>query len=126
MGEAVRKIEVRYVQETPLDFCLDLWVRFCRRDDSSLGWRGRSALLESDAYADPDQLYERREMQAAEAMDAMIGSLKTHHGWAIRKRCGQAMLWRFPQLIFADVLAEAENILTEQMKKNLATRNYFN
>lgn len=122
---AVRQIEVRVMVHTPLDICLDLWLRWQSRSDLGIGWRGRSASLVGDSVASSDQLYDRMDSQTGEAMDAMIGDLKVQHNWAIKKRCGLATVWKFPSLVFADVLLEAEKELEKKMKINLATRNYF-
>lgn len=121
----MRKIEVREIVQTPLDVCLDLWLRWQHRPDVGLGWRGRSVSLESDSAASSDQLYDRMDNQTAEAMEVMIGDLKVQHNWAIKKRCGLSTVWRFPSLVFADVLIDAEMELEKKMKINLATRNYF-
>lgn len=120
-----RDIPVFDIQFTPLDKCLKLWLRWQSRNDSGLDWRGRSVVLESEAAASSEQLYDRMDSRTAEAMDAMIGDLKPQHNWAIKKRCGLATIWRFPQLVFADELEAAEAELVAKMKKNLATYNYF-
>ncbi len=120
-----RKIEVRFVEETPLDVCLDLWVRWQHRSDVGIGWRGRSAGLVSDAEADAEQLYDRMDSEVGEAVDVMISDLKVQHNWAIKKRCAIATQWKFPSLIFADVLADAEKALESKLKKNIATHKYF-
>lgn len=125
MNILARKIDVRFFNQTPLDVCLDIWVRWQNRDDLSLGWRGRSVALDSDACADSEQLYDRMDNETAKAMETMIGDLKLHEAWAIKRRCGLATVWNFPRLIFADVLAQAELALEKKMQINIATRNYF-
>ena len=125
MKLGARKIEVRFVEQTPLDICLDLWLRWQDRSDSGIGWRNRSVALSSEASASSEQLYDRMDNETAEAMDTMIGDLKVQHNWAIKKRCGIATAWKFPSLIFADVLLDAEAALEKKMKINLATHNYF-
>jgi hypothetical protein len=124
-GGAQGLLETFRDRRTPLQKCLDLWLRWLHRGDSGIGWRGRSAMLESDASASSEQLYDRMDNHAGEAVDAMIDSLPTHQGWAIRKRCGLVTLWRFPLLVYADVLAQAEAELEKKLKINIATRNYF-
>ena len=121
-----RKIEVApYHAPTGLDLCLDVWLQWQRRNDSSLGWRGRSAMLEGECTADSEQLYDNMDNNAALAVEAMMTGLPRCLDWAIRKRCGIATVWRFPSLVFADVLLEAEAELTKKLKNNIATRNYF-
>jgi hypothetical protein len=126
-----RKIEIRIVEQSPLDVLLELWVRWQQRDDHGLGWRGRCAIIEggsdecSDDEIDSTQLYDRMDDAAGKAVDVMICDLKVQHNWAIKKRCHIASAWRFPSLVFADVLAEAEDALIAKLKKNVATRNYF-
>ncbi|WP_028100480.1 hypothetical protein [Pseudoduganella violaceinigra] len=117
------------VETKALDYCLDVWMRWQRRDDTRLGWRGRSAILQSD-YAedvegDSDELYEVMETRVAEGVEAMMQSLPRHLDWAIRRRCNIATVWRFPSLDFTDVVGEAERALEILLRKNIATRIYF-
>ncbi len=120
------KIEVQaFRQFTGLEQCLDLWLQWQKRSDMSLGWRGRSAMMEGDCSADSEQLYDHMENTAGLAVEAMICSLPRHLNWAIRKRCGITMVWSFPTLPFADVLAEAETELEKKLKNNIATRSFF-
>jgi len=127
---AVRVIPVaekRHVE--PLDYCLDVWLQWQRRDDTRLGWRAKSALVESDYddefAGDPDALYSAMDTSVAEAVEAMMKSLPRHLDWAIRQRCRIATVWRFPSLVFGDVLPEAETALAELLRKNIATRGFF-
>jgi len=112
-------------RRTPLDKCLDVWVCWQRRNDTGIGWRGQSALLASEASASSDQLYDRMDNQTAEAVEAMINSLPQHLGWAIRKRCSIVTLWKFPRLVFVDVLVLAEHELEKKLRNNIATGIYF-
>lgn len=125
MKSGARKIEVRFIEQTPLDICLDLWLRWHDRGDLCIGWSNKSGALTSESSASSEQLYDRMDNETAEAMDTMIGDLKVQYNWAIKKRCGIATMWKFPSLIFADVLFEAESELEKKMKINLATHNYF-
>jgi len=123
---AMRVIPVAEKQEVgPLDYCLGLWADWQRRDDLRLGFRGRCAIIESENEADSDALYGNMDDRVAEAVDAMMVSLPRHLDWAIRQRCRLATVWRFPSLVFADVLPEAEAALTVLLRKNLATRVFF-
>jgi hypothetical protein len=127
---AVNAIPVAERVETKaLDYCLDAWMRWQRRDDTRLGWRGRSAMLQSD-YAediegDSDELYEDMDVRIAEGVEAMMQSLPRHLNWAIHRRCNIATVWRFPSLDFTVVLGEAEQALENLLRKNIATRIYF-
>lgn len=126
--QVARKIEISERQkESPLEVCLAIWLQWQRRDDTSIGWRGRSALLEGDAHADSQQLYDSMDNNAALAIEAMISDLRPAHLiWAIRRRCGLANVWRFPSLVFADALEQAETELEKKLKNNIATRTFFN
>jgi hypothetical protein len=117
------------VETKALDYCLDVWMRWQRRDDTRLGWRGRSAMLQSDydddVERDSDELYEDMDTRVAEAVEAMMASLPRHLDWAIRRRCNIATVWRFPSLDFTEVLGEAEGALEAFLRKNVATRVFF-
>lgn len=128
MMQAVRRIEINErLHETPLDVCLAIWLQWQRRDDTCIGWRGRSALLESDACANSQQLYDSMDNNTALAVEAMICDLRpVQLIWAIRRRCGLANVWRFPSLVFADALEQAETALEKKLKTNVATRTFFN
>ncbi|MBC7860300.1 MAG: hypothetical protein H7Z39_16325 [Burkholderiaceae bacterium] len=120
------KIEVSaFHRPEPLDLCLDIWMQWQRRNDMGLGWRGRAALYEGESAADSEQLYDNMDSNAAEAVEAVMGGLPRHLDWAIRRRCGIATVWRFPNLDFAQALAEAEGELKKKLKNNIATRNFF-
>lgn len=114
-----------YRRPQPLDLCLDLWMQWQRRDDTSLGWRGRSAMMASECCASSEQLYDDMDNAAAQAVEAMMSGLPRHLDWAIRKRCGIATVWRFPEMTFGDALVEAEAELEKKLKNNIATRNFF-
>jgi hypothetical protein len=125
--QAIPVAEKREV--TALDYCLDVWIQWQRRDDTRLGWRGKCALVESD-YDDEfagesDALYSALDTSVAEAVEAVMKSLPRHLDWAIRQRCRIATVWRFPSLVFADVLSEAEDALAALLRKNIATRCFF-
>ena len=120
-----RAIEVRDVKQSPLDICLDIWMRWSSRCDLDLGWCGRSAILAGDGAASSDQLYDRMDTRVAEAVDTMVDGLKLQHSWAIKKRCGIATAWNFPRLDFDKALGDAEIELEKKLKINLATANFF-
>lgn len=125
--QASRKIEINdRMSESPLEICLAIWLEWQRRDDTSIGWRGRSAMLVGDGCASSQQLYDSMDNDTAQAVDAMVSSLPTHLVWAIRRRCGLSTVWRFPSLIFADELIKAEIELEKKLKNNIATRTFFN
>ena len=117
------------VEATALDYCLDVWVRWQRRDDTRLGWRGKSAMLESDytedEEIDSEALYSNMDTKVAEAVEAMMRDLPRYQDLAIRRRCNIARVWNWNPLTFADVLKEAEMALEGLLRKNIATRSFF-
>lgn len=120
------KIEVEaFHKPRPLDLCLDLWMQWQRRSDAGLGWHRRSAMMEGESSSDSEQLYDSMDNAAAEAVEAMMVGLPRHLDWAIRRRCGIATIWRFPNLDFSTALVEAEAELEKKLKNNIATRNFF-
>ncbi|WP_317201464.1 hypothetical protein [Janthinobacterium sp.] len=123
---AMRMVEVTtFRKQSPLELCLEIWLEWQRRSDNGLGWRGRSTMLSGDGSLDSEQVYDGMDNDAAQAVEAMINSLPRHLDWAIRKRCGITMVWRFPTMPFADVLGEAEIELEKKLKNNIATRSFF-
>ncbi|MBY0237880.1 MAG: hypothetical protein K2X55_01050 [Burkholderiaceae bacterium] len=122
---AIHRVEVRMVQQEPLDVCLAVWLEWQRKRTLNLGWHRRSAGLCSDACADSDDLYDSMDTAAAEAVEAMMASLPRHLDWALRKACGIATVWRFPQLDFAAELVNARMLLETKLKKNIATQSFF-
>lgn len=120
-----RDIPITYVKQTPLDFLLDLWVQFQRRPDINLGFKRKDSILKSEAAADFEQLVDRSDELVADGVEACIASLKAHHSWAIKRRCGIASVWRFAQLDFEQTLKEAEQELEIKLRKNSVTANYF-
>lgn len=127
---AARVIPVAARTETKaLDYCLDVWLRWQRQDDTRLGWRGKSAMLESDytddAEADSEAVYGDMDTRVAEAVEAVMRGLPRYLDWAIRRRCHIATVWRFPSLDFCCVLLEAEAALEALLRKNIATRSFF-
>ena len=115
----------KWIKPDGLSFCLDLWVRLMHRNDSAIGWRGRSAFLETDASADSQQLYDRADCKTAEAVKACIDSMPRHLGWAIEKSCGINRVWHFPQLDYMHTLMDAKEQLTVRLRQNHETRTYF-
>lgn len=117
------------IETKALDYCLDVWLRWQRQDDTRLGWRAKSAMLESDytedAEADSDAVYSDMDTRVAEAVEAVMRGLPRYLDWAIRRRCNIATVWRFPSLDFVTVLPEAESALESLLRKNIATRSFF-
>lgn len=117
------------VEMRALDYCLDVWLRWQRQDDTRLGWRGKSAMLESDytedEEVDSEAVYGDMDTRVAEAVEAVMRGLPRYLDWAIRRRCNIATVWRFPSLVFGDVLEEAEGALEVLLRKNIATRSFF-
>ena len=117
------------VETKALDYCLDVWLCWQRQDDTRLGWRGKSAMLESDYTEDEEvdsaAVYSDMDTRVAEAVEAVMRGLPRYLDWAIRRRCNIATVWRFPSLDFAAVLPEAEYELEKLLRKNIATRSFF-
>lgn len=115
----------KWIKPDGLSLCLDLWVRLMQRDDVSIGWRGRSVMLETDASADSQQLYDRADNRTAEAVRACIDSLPRHLGWAISKSCGINRVWTYQSLDYMNCLFDANEQLVVRLKANHETRTYF-
>lgn len=111
--------------DSALRDCLDLWVRYMSRDDAGIGWRGRSVMLDSDASADSQQLYDRADNKSAEAINGCIDSLPRSLSWAIGKGCGMNGVWRYPNLDYLSTLIRAKFELVQRLKINHETRSYF-
>jgi hypothetical protein len=127
---AARMIPVAARIETKaLDYCLDVWQRWQQQDDTRLGWRAKSAMLESDytedEEVDSEAVYGHMDTRVAEAVEAVMRGLPRYLDWAIRRRCNIATVWRFPSLDFCCVLPEAEAALEALLRKNIATRSFF-
>jgi hypothetical protein len=122
---AVHRVEVRAVQQEPLDVCLEIWLEWQRKCTLNLGWHRRSAGLCGDGCADSDELYDSMDTAAAEAVEAMMASLPRHLDWALRKAAGVTTVWRFPSLDFTEELIEARIQLEMKLKKNIATQSFF-
>ncbi|WDZ97966.1 hypothetical protein Herbaro_09350 [Herbaspirillum sp. WKF16] len=106
-------------QRDGVEYCLDVWADWMRRDDRDLGIKGPRG--ESDG--DPAEA--RHFNDIAEATDAMMQSLVPRHQWAIKKKFGLARVWHFPNADFPTSFAEAVAALEPLLRKNLATRMQF-
>lgn len=106
-------------QRDGVEYCLDVWADWMRRDDRDLGIKG--ARGESDG----DAAHARRENEIAEATDAMMKSLVMRHKWAIWKKFGLSRVWHFPNEDLAESFTDAVAALEPLLRKNLATRNCF-
>jgi hypothetical protein len=126
----VRREDVRpaaFVKADGLEVCLACWKTWMTRDpDRDLGMKTMSGLV-GDDESGPD-IYEAQ--QAADdrigaATDAMINSLSRMHVWAIHRSCSIASMWRFPNVDILTVAAEAKDLLTEKLKRNVCTATLF-
>lgn len=124
MLRRVRKEEVKggsFHKPDPLTECLNIWVKWSIPDDFALQHRERTS--DND---EKDQPYVIADLRVGEAVNTMVFDLPRHYRWAIQKRCGVTTSgWNYPHLVYENVLAEAEALLTEKMKKSFATANYF-
>lgn len=107
-------------QQDGVELCLDLWGWWMTLNDRDLGVKGGSrADSESDAAA------VKRDIEIAEATDAMMQGMRPIHLWAFKKKFGLARVWNYPHADLAVVYEEAVAILEPKLKKNLATRTLF-
>lgn len=122
---SIRKIDVVMVRQEPLDVCLEIWLEWQRKRSLNLGFHRRAAGLVGDASDDSDQLYDSMDTATAEAVEAMMAGLPRHLDWAIRKQCGVATVWNFPQLDFCQELVIARQMLEKKLRTNIATGGFF-
>jgi hypothetical protein len=124
-GEAMDKFKLSDKDSAALKDCLELWARFMDRPDVAIGWRGKTVLLESEASLDSQQLYDRADNKAAEAINGCVDSLPRHLAWAIGKGCGINNVWRYPNINYLDALVEARFELVKRLRLNHETRSFF-
>jgi len=114
------KIPSQERQRDPAEYCLALWGWWMTLNDRDLGAKGGSrAESEGDASAI------KRDIEIAEATEAMMDGMRAIHLWAFKKKFGLARVWNYPNADLAVVYAEAVAILEPKLKKNLATRTLF-
>jgi hypothetical protein len=122
----VRRSEVSspaFLKPDGLDYCLDCWKSWMGRNDTDLGIKAQSTLkADGDGFGSEDTSQMRRDNEISEATDAMVHSLKTSHQWAIRRKCGIANAWRFPQLDYMTEALDACDELEKKLRNNVATR----
>ena len=80
---------------------------------------------DGDGYGNSDTSQARRDNEIAQATDAMFSSLKSSHQWAIRRKCGIATVWRFPELDYMTEALAACVELEKKLRGNIATRMEF-
>ncbi|WP_025917684.1 hypothetical protein [Herminiimonas sp. CN] len=115
MMQVARKIKSDlFVEETPFNVVMNIWVRWVNLKDSQ-NTDGDSNLQDTKDF-----------MNAGEAVEAMINNLPRIQWWAIRKCRGISTVWIFPDHSLMDAMSQAEEILTPKMKGHIATRRYFN
>lgn len=109
-----------------LDICLDRWQAWMHRNDTDMSVQTMKTLQgDGDGYGSDETGAMRRNNEIGEATDAMIRSLKMSHRWAIRKKCGMATEWQFPQLDFMTESIDACCELEKKLRVNIATRLLF-
>lgn len=99
--------------DSPFVVVMKLWARWMTLTDKQ----------QAGGWAHPQDVKEF--MRAGEAVDAMVSDLPSSHRWAIYRAYGIATVWRFPALSLADVVIEAEQILTPRMLRNVDVKRYF-
>ena len=126
MKNEISHIQFHVVEVSPLDICLDLWACSMSLNDTDLGIQSQRSLKSNgDGYGNNDTSQSRRDNEIADATNAMIHSLATHHRWAIHKCKGICLVWNFPRLNYIKTLEDAKIQLEEKLRKNLATRTLF-
>lgn len=103
--------------------CLDLWRWWMGLNDRDMG--SKTSRAEGDGTGNDDTQQIRRDIEVAEATDAMINGLTMRHRWAILRTCGLSTVWRYPNESLANVFEEATAALAPKLKKNVATRLLF-
>jgi hypothetical protein len=99
--------------DSPFVVVMKLWAR----------WMTLTDRREAGGWAHPQDVKEF--MRAGEAVDAMVNDLPSAQRWAIYRAYGIATVWRFPNLPLAEVVIEAEQILTPKMLRNVDVKRYF-
>lgn len=113
-------------QRDGLEVCLACWKEWMGKRDLDLSAQRMKTLQgDGDGYGSPDTSQARRDNEIAEATDAMFSSLKSSHQWAIRRKCGIASVWRFPQLDYMTEALSACEELEKKLRGNVATRMEF-
>lgn len=130
----VKKEEVKldhWIKPDGLAYCLDCWAAWMLSDDRDLSAsrmrlhggaddRGHEG-YEHDVYAEQ----RKADFKIGEATNAMIDGLKPAHRWAIYRRCNITTQWSFRQLDFTQVLVDAEEVLGQKLRQNIATATLF-
>lgn len=125
---AVRRGELpsKTGQRDGLEVCLACWRYWMGKYDTDLSVQTQKTLRgDGDGFGNSDTSQARRDNEIAEATDAMVMSLKTSHQWAIRRKCGVATTWRFPQLDYMTEALDACCELEKKLRGNVATRMEF-
>jgi len=128
-----------FIAPDGLDVCIDCWVLWMGSDDRDLS-ASRMKLAGGDELPDRDAdgniiktAYEnnpydeqyKADIKVGEATGTMINGLRKHHKWAIHKRANISTVWAYPNLVFFDVLLEAEKELEILLRKNIDTAHKF-
>jgi len=95
--------------------CLDLWRWWMGLNDADLG--GKTSRADGDGKGNDDTQQIRRDIEIAEATDAVLCGLTMRHRWAILRTCGLATVWRYPNEDLATVFSEAVAVLEPKLKK---------
>lgn len=111
--------------------CLEIWAESMRYNDRDAGVQlmrlptGKGDGYGEDVDCSSHSSYDRADRDIAEAVGAMIDSLKVCQQWAIRRQMGVCTVWRYPSLDYAEVAQEAEKYLRVLLQRNLATAALF-
>lgn len=115
-----------FVKPDGVAVCLDYWSTWMGQSDTDLGIKGQASLRgDGDGYGNEDTSNQRLANEIAEATNAMIGGLRTHHRWAIYRACGLATMWKYPNMDLAHAAEDAKKELEIKLRNNVATRILF-
>jgi hypothetical protein len=116
-----------FVRPDGLEYCLDCWKSWMRGDpDRDMGVVTMRGLTGDDSRnIDSGEAQQDNDNRIGAATDAAISDLSVMHGWAIKRACSIASVWRFPSANFIEVAAEAREELTKKLKKNICTSVLF-
>jgi hypothetical protein len=124
----VRKVEAvkpAFGNPDPFAMLMACWVDYMRTDDRDLGGSRMKLVGEGADERDVHEQQRAADIKIGEAVGAMVDSLTVQHRWAIYKSQRIATMWRFANADYETVLMDARNELEEKLKKNIATRLYF-
>lgn len=119
-------VQPAFGKPDPYALLMACWVDYMRTDDRDLGSRGMKLAGEGDSGRDLHESQRLADIKIGEAVNAMVDSLTIQYRWAIYRSQGISTAWRFQGANYAEVLEAARETLEEKLRKNVATRLWFN